>query len=268
MKDFYFLHEIEQLNQKNLTLFTNFNNVSFGYFSRSIKQLVDNCTPKEDIIGFYKVGKRNKKPTYYPLYKLSTKIKIIQDPKMPLGYQRMYKNETNQWISPDAFWIRKGICFPIKDIKKAAISDEITIFEGKNTFILEGVFTEKIIKKMGVSFDETIIIGYIQTSYKNFPLYKINESYSHIKVLYDFEQICFYLSPKDCFTKREISYYDLTPIVENEPPGFIYHWNSYSDMDEVNNETTFYYNRKNEEKYRLRFLTDPEFDARKWEEKK
>jgi len=136
---------------------------------------------------------------------------------------------------------------------------------------LKGIFTEKMIKIFNIPFENVIKHGIIRLSNSNVDLYEVPPPYDKVTIFYQFwnELTLHSIVPKYYFTVNEIKKYQLMPVEENEIPIIICNWNisefRNGKIVKESNEILFKYDRKNEEKYRLRFLMNPQFNPLQWE---
>jgi hypothetical protein len=141
------------------------------------------------------------------------------------------------------------------------------VYNEKNMH-LKGIMTKEMMESLGISIEKTTKHGVIKLSYGTCDLYEVPAPYDEIDVFYGSLANDNDLIPHYFFSKSQIKEYELAPIGENEFPTLVCFW--YVARDENRKfkslgTTKHVYNRKNEEKYRLRFLTDPTFDPRDWE---
>jgi len=131
---------------------------------------------------------------------------------------------------------------------------------------LTGVMTKKLIKDLRIPFNKTKMHGVIRLPRNTINLYEVPTPYNKTEVFYGSYWDVVEMIPNYYFTSETIKDFNLTPIGENEEKNFVCRW-AWSGMQcEVKYSSL--YDRKNEEKYRLRFLTDPAFDPHGWEYKK
>jgi len=136
---------------------------------------------------------------------------------------------------------------------------------------LKGIMTKDMMESLGILMENTTKHGIVELPYGTFDLYEVPAPYDELDVFYGLLTIDQNVIPHYFFSKAQIEEYELEPIRENELPTFVCFW--YVTRDENRKfisvgTTKHVYNRKHEEKYRLRFLTDPDFNPHKWEEGK
>ena len=133
----------------------------------------------------------------------------------------------------------------------------------ENNMHLKGVMTKEMVKSLGISMENTTKHGIVKLPYGTYDLYEVPAPYNELDVFYGLLTTDNNLIPPYFFSKAQIEKYELEPISENELPTLVCFW--YVSRDENRKyisvgTTQHIFNRKNEEKYRLRFLTDPEFN--------
>jgi len=133
---------------------------------------------------------------------------------------------------------------------------------------LKGIMTKEMIETLGIPIKKTKKHGVFESPYNTCELYEVPAPYNEIDIFYGVFDFDSELVPEYYFRPSEIKKYNLTPVGEDEIPNFVCYWNLYKEEGksfEVIGRINKIYNRKNEEKYRLRFLMDPDFDPRRWE---
>jgi len=146
------------------------------------------------------------------------------------------------------------------------------MYNGTKNIKLKGIFTKEMFELLHIPFKEAKKHGEIYLIHNSFALYEVPKPYNDIMVFYtwfmddSFGNDTFF--PKYYFSQAHIEKYGLTPVNKDETSSIQCNWILSVDEDEkfVNrSEISFLYNRKNEEKYRLRFLTNPNFNPYIWE---
>jgi len=141
----------------------------------------------------------------------------------------------------------------------------------KDNMKLKGIMTTVMIEKLGIPMEKTKMHGTLKLPFATYNLHKVPAPYDEIDVFYG--EMVWWKNAATCyyFNEIEIIEYQLTPISENELPAIVCKWNFFkigeTDLEKIS-VINYVYNRKNEEKYRLRFLTDPAFNPRRWEYEK
>ena len=135
----------------------------------------------------------------------------------------------------------------------------------ESDIVLQGILTEEMLKNSNIPLEQTKKHGKIKLSYATYNLYEVPSPYNKIVVYYG---IYNYVMPTYYFTKNEIRQYGLEEVKENEFPTIECSWRE--GIDHKGNDinytlTDYYYNRKNEPKYRIRFTVEPDFNPREWE---
>jgi len=130
---------------------------------------------------------------------------------------------------------------------------------------LTGVMTEDMIKELGIPMEQTKMHGVVKLPKETFNLYEVPAPYNEMEVFYGNTMELLRFVPSYYFSSVAIRKFELTPIGEDEIGSIVCSWKT----EEIPiGEFNRVYNRKNEEKYRLRFLMDPKFDPREWEAEK
>jgi len=255
MNPFYKADEMKQKNYFDYPLFESRYDVPQGYYSTSIKTLLDGIPTEEDVIAFFQW-----KNYYYPLFKLHTPITVLTDEKMPFGYERIFKNDP---IIPTELWYHNGRNFPIQKHLPAEVSPNLEKYVDVENLQLKGIFSESIVRHFTIPFEQTKIIAYVEAEYYNIPLYEVPFPYSEIPVCFSKKvQLPNYYFRDDLLRK-----YDLKPIEKEELPVFIHLKPSNARRRDGHN-IWYYYDRKHEPKYRIQYALDPQFNPIKWEKKR
>jgi len=144
---------------------------------------------------------------------------------------------------------------------------ENIVYNGMCRTELPGIFNEEIAEKLGINLEHAKKHSVMTLStYSKIDLYKTPPPYSEILVIYRNLDPFSEIAPNGCFSEEEIERYDLTPVGENELPSVIScEWVAGLDFHRRPFKTfyiNFFYNRKNDSKYRLRFLMNPHFNPR------
>jgi len=120
-----------------------------------------------------------------------------------------------------------------------------------------------MIKNLNIPMDKTKKHGVIRLPRDTINLYEVPAPYDKIEVFYGSYWDVIEIIPNYYFTSSAIEDFNLTPIEKDEEKNFVCRWVWSGTQCEA--KYSYLYNRKNEEKYRLRFLTDPTFDPHEWE---
>lgn len=138
----------------------------------------------------------------------------------------------------------------------------------KDNMHLKGIMTKVMIEKLGIPMEKTKVHGILKLPFDTYNLYKVPAPYNEIDVFYGELNFWNNVAPHYYFNEHAIERYRLTPIGENELPAIVCKWNfskiGQTDLKKIGT-IQYVYNRKNEEKYRIKFLTDPNFNPRIWE---
>lgn len=147
------------------------------------------------------------------------------------------------------------------------VDKKLYIFNGMEDLELTGLLTKEMIDQLGIPFEETIVHGTIETPNSKEILYSVPKPFDQISVLFtSFSVKKPY--PNYYFSDSFIETYNLTPIGKNELPSILYEWMGNMSIWKDKYQINFFYERKHEPRYRLRFLMDPDFDACFWERTK
>ena len=141
------------------------------------------------------------------------------------------------------------------------------IFSGMEDLEVKGLLTKEMIDKLGIPFEQTTAHSTIETPETKELLYRVPKPFDQISVLFtSFSVIKPY--PNYYFSDSFIETYNLTPIAKDELPSILYEWMGNMSFWTGKHQINFFYERKHEPRYRLRFLMDPNFDACFWERTK
>jgi len=152
-----------------------------------------------------------------------------------------------------------------KEVK--VLNEKLYIFSGMEDLELKGLLTKEMIDQLGIPFEETIVHGTIETPNSKELLYNVPKPFDQISVLFtSFSVKKPY--PNYYFGDSFIETYNLTPIGKNELPFILYEWMGNMSFWENKHQINFFYERKYEPRYRLRFLMEPDFDPYFWERSK
>jgi len=136
---------------------------------------------------------------------------------------------------------------------------------------LKGIFTKELIEKFNIPIEQTKKHGIVKLHRATYELFEVPPPYDESVVFYGRFEFQNELVPGHYFKETELEEYKLTPIGEHEVPNVICFWYLTRDGEKkltFESIIHYIYDRKNEEKYRLRLLTNPSFNPRDWEMKR